>query len=127
MTIHDFVLEQTGHTLAQHTELPEPRTTHSSKTTQSNPTKRRQRNSYSFDFPTPQISAPGLFIFSPTTPVVGAGVLPTIKLLALLSVSSASRSILEIRLLHVGMSWMRPMTWPAVHTYILRDEHHHYT
>jgi len=35
---------------------------------------------------------------------------------ALLKVSSASFSILETRTLHVGMSWIRPITCPAVHT-----------
>lgn len=32
------------------------------------------------------------------------------------SVSSASLSILEMSSLQVGMSWIRPMTWPAVQT-----------
>lgn len=33
------------------------------------------------------------------------------------NVSCASFSILATSSLHVGMSWIRPMTWPAVHTY----------
>lgn len=33
-----------------------------------------------------------------------------------LSESSASLLILSTSSPHVGMSWMRPMTWPAVHT-----------
>ncbi len=64
---------------------------------------------YSFDFPdpTPQISAPGLFRFLPTSPGGGstlAAPLTTISALALFNVSSASRSMRVTSSSQDGMS-----------------------
>lgn len=76
----------------------------------------------------PQISAAGLLTFLSTVPGVrsldGAEESGVVLLLVVVNreevlrrVSSASASIRWIRALHDGMSWINPMTWPAVHTF----------
>lgn len=70
---------------------------------------------YSLLFPTPQISAPGLFELLPTVPGDGDGDgddswLPMMKDEAFLRVSSASLSILLTSSSQDGISWINPMT-----------------
>lgn len=61
-------------------------------------------------------------MFFPTVPGGGAGhesgFSKVISEVALINVSSASRSMRLTSSSHVGISWMRPITWPAVHTYL---------
>lgn len=82
---------------------------------------------YSLAFPILKISAsPGTLpcslrgseLMSPIgLPEISAGgCLSTMRFDALEMVSIASFSMRETRSSQVGMSWMRPMTWPAVHT-----------
>lgn len=70
---------------------------------------------YNLLFPTPQISAPGLFMPAPTIPS-DDGSWPMISDEAFLRVFSASVSMRWTSSAQEGMSWIRPMTCPAVQT-----------
>lgn len=84
------------------------------------------QNIHSLLLPTPQTSAlglrslvaglPSLPLPIPCTGPTLYGTWPTYRDDALDSVSMASRSMRCTSSAHVGISWMRPMTCPAVHT-----------
>lgn len=61
---------------------------------------------YSLLFPTPQSSAPGLFVFLPTVPDAVTGLSPsaTKRFCDFFIVSMASRSIRPMSSAHVGIS-----------------------